>query len=1121
MSAVDDNTSDFDNSDEDLASLLADDDDIFGKRNSSALPSKKFSSDPPGLSPKKTKESPKHETISKDNTDIINKEIEKSSFSSSSPSHALNKNVSKDASTDQDALSNFLSDKSKVHAAFFKAAKTSSPIKSGKQNDSGNNESDFLDDLTPKFPVSENQPNDKLLETKIPADDEALSDDDEEEDDDDDILKTLGLDEEEETSHTSEKKGSSSFLDEFIKKLSPKHEAKKPTVIASKEKIIDDKKEISAPEDEEDILGNYTPTAPKKNESISDELNLTLQKKRGSLLKQVSFKDTPESPMKEKESISPVKIPQSNKSQQQKSTNETSSRTKRLGKMDSSKDDMDWLTFFKESPKKSSKTVEPETKKTGNATNSKQMPLNQPRMNRRKSSSADWLGLNEPETATNDDAIITEGKKMSNDEGADWLKSNQPIKPRRPRSTEKREDRKETLKANQALDSLFSDTKLKEPDNNHLHEQNLAPQSVGSSKLRSDSRKDFDLNTLGVTSDVDTSQQTASTFEKGPNSLNFKSKHPDIESMSSELMQQRQSQAVPSRSKNPLNVFTISQLKEAPHENIYVTQQAYQEAEKNAMNTLQMMLNNSMLEKEQLVKSSETMKLMYEEKLKTLENLYKDKVKSSEESFKNLETSLRMEFEAKIQALEDRLKTVQDEKKELESSVKGKLETIEKEHQKEIQRLKDLHSQAITVMKQDHEDALQRLKRLKEQEIEAVLSTQSHSRSLQHLTEQLEARTSELASLQARVEERTQAAFQEKQALLDLKERDLKALQSRLQKQLEEGDEERTRLQQLVLRLESRLQKYTMEGEEDRWEVQQMKAKLSVQQKYLDEEHKMNLFHIEKEKEKLRLSQDSLLHEQKTILLQLAQERQQLTQEKINMESLTKRIKEEEARLNIRKLKEESLGESQKRLIQEEESKLYFEKDRLKQESYQLERERESLEREKLELKNEREKFNELRLSVKRKADEVEEMALSAREEREQARFEHAAALKIKAEHHSRMQQISQQMQMLMEKQRELLAEKDKLSEEKLELERKKNSILCNRCKLSIDFPVTGMQPVSTVPMSPARKVKEISNHIPQSTIDPGLVVWYISAQKDREFLQEQLSFLRSLKDSNYEKINK
>lgn len=39
-------------------------------------------------------------------------------------------------------------------------------------------------------------------------------------------------------------------------------------------------------------------------------------------------------------------------------------------------------------------------------------------------------------------------------------------------------------------------------------------------------------------------------------------------------------------------------------------------------------------------------------------------------------------------------------------------------------------------------------------------------------------------------------------------------LQNRLQKQLDDSEEDKTRLQQLVLRLENRLQKQTMEGEE-------------------------------------------------------------------------------------------------------------------------------------------------------------------------------------------------------------------------------------------------------------------------------------------------------------------
>lgn len=49
-------------------------------------------------------------------------------------------------------------------------------------------------------------------------------------------------------------------------------------------------------------------------------------------------------------------------------------------------------------------------------------------------------------------------------------------------------------------------------------------------------------------------------------------------------------------------------------------------------------------------------------------------------------------------------------------------------------------------------------------------------RSLQHITDQLEARALELASLQSKVEERNQSTLKEKQAMLEAKERDLKSI---------------------------------------------------------------------------------------------------------------------------------------------------------------------------------------------------------------------------------------------------------------------------------------------------------------------------------------------------------
>ncbi|GFT60087.1 fas-binding factor 1 [Nephila pilipes] len=1184
--AGDDNTSDFDNSDEDLASLLADDDDdIFANKTFSGSTSKVTSDQNTVSSPKKSEGIPKSDS-----------KILKGDPSVTSSKKTFEKSSSKE--NDDDALQDFLNKSSLP--SFLSDSKKVSPIKrsANKISEDSRKESVFFSDLglnsknvtlknqTDKtlksnFSLSDDEDDDILkslesddkvsgtphkqrsgsvfddfLKSLSPknspkksvseAVDDVKGDDSEE----DDLLKSLESDEKDLTSLS---KQDGSFFDDFLKNISPKQSPKKSAKVGAKvEKSRDSYRKGSV---DEDISGKFSASPKKSNSPVKK--NSSVETKRENLQKQVSFKDilekSPEKTLKEKENH--MKEPSShltsthldNTVSDTKTINKATSQPRRSEKMGAtSKDETDWLNFFKESPKKSPKLKDTSLKQKI-ISDEMQSPSKDSQFNnnRRRSSSADWLGLSDSKSVSKGDVQISKASKIPVKTEDEWLTEKDQIKVSRPHTSPSKKQDSLEFSVENKIPMEMEDEWQAEKD---LIRESRPRTTPG--RRRQDNSQTIDMHWLsddsdtarknkGILASPGISREFALSSEVNATDLNIKKAVKETQNF-----QVAESREVPpslhfEKKEVDLQYYPPdSQAIQKPlktnyaHQNVSKDSGTGSEFRSDAnsnSHALQTVINNHIFEKDQLLKSFEAMKLMYEERIKSLEILHKDQLKTSEESFKSIETKLKLEIEAKIRALEDKLNNVELEKKLLEQNFKIKQEDTEKENLKEIQRLKDLHCQSISLIKQDHEEALQRLKRLKEQEVDAVLSTQAHSRSLQYLTEQLEARTAEMASLQMKLEERNQATMREKQALLDVKERDLKSLQNRLQRQLDNSDDERERLQQLVLKLESRLQKYATEGEEDRWEVQQLKARLSVQQKHLDEEYKFQMQQLEKEKDKLRLSQDSLLHEQKTVLIQLAQERQQLMQEKVDFELLAKRNKEDEAKLHVKVLKEESFIEKQKQYIQQEQSKIYFERSNVKQELELLEKEKEVLETEKQMLKDERLKMNELNFKLRRKENELEILAVSAAEEKERGQMEHQAALKIKADQQLREQQINKKMQELMEKEHNILSDKEKLTEEKFELERKKNSVLCNKCKLSLGHPVNAPpmsigQPTvnssNAAHMGASPFLNGISNTLVPSHLDPSLVVWYITAQKDREFLQEELSFLRSLKESskNYKK---
>ncbi|XP_054715417.1 fas-binding factor 1-like [Uloborus diversus] len=1094
------NKADFDDSEDDIGSLLADDDDdIFSKKKFSKSPKKPLDS---VVSPSKA---PSDHSSKKTNAFEIDNISDAPKFGlvKSSPKRSISRNKSKELydEKDQGVLDDLKFDISSA------SKEKHSPIKS--KESTFDEEEDYLRSLKTNelsFVSTKNFSDDNFSKANVFRDQ------------DDDILKDL--ESKGPAASNTGKRKSSSFLDDFLSKQSPKHTEQTSSDLETVRTVSREKSKDL--EEEEDILGSYIPSATRKQSQGIFEETTSSSSRRGSLFKQVSFKeDSQVSPVRKASSIIAAttepfksKIPEPKSlvsSKKEKNVNKATfeaksdkSSPKRSEKMKSKEDETDWLSFFKESPKKSSKPSESLTKDVAQKS---EFFESAPKLNsRRRSSGAEWLGLNESKSEIKESII----KEMPTEE-TDWQISGDFSKPPRPKTTgdiSARPRQKRNLNPSVETNWLHDDFEKDTGRNDLFTKDNADEKPVifqGTPSIPIYSEKSS-INDV-ISNKADQFSRIAKKEELNLQASGFKEVHNSRHEYMAPKMTNTPQQMLPSNMK-------ISQESMSPNP-LAVPIDSYQ--------YFQAKLAECMLEKDQLAKSCENLKLTYEEKIKAIESVHKNQLLSMDDLSKIKENSLKTEYETKLQASEEKVKLLEAEKMQFEKSYKSKFEAYEEQHKKEMLRLKDLHSQSLEIMKQDHEDALMRLKRLKDQEVEAVLSTQSHSRSLQNLSDQLEARAAELASLQVKIEGKSQAMLLEKQALLESKEKELKALQSRLHKQLEDGEEEKIRLQQLVLRLESRLQKNTIEGEEDRWEVQQLKAKLNIQQKHMEEEYKLHQHQYEKEKEKLRISQDSLLHEQKTVLLQLAQERQQLTQEKIELASLNKKQKEDEAKLNVRKLKEESMIETQKRALQQEESKLYFEKEQVRQTSQQLEREQEQLLRERQQLNDEREKLNNLQATIRKKTQDLEEMTLRMAEEKEQCRLERETAERIKTEHQSRLQHYAQQMAMIMDKERQILMEKEKLTEEKIELENKKNSMLCNKCKISAELPVSSpynpVNPVNAlgpiVQTTQAPLLNGMSNNPQLFGRDPSLVVWYVNAQRDQDFLQHELAFIESLKSKN------
>ncbi|XP_076366399.1 uncharacterized protein LOC143255114 isoform X2 [Tachypleus tridentatus] len=382
------------------------------------------------------------------------------------------------------------------------------------------------------------------------------------------------------------------------------------------------------------------------------------------------------------------------------------------------------------------------------------------------------------------------------------------------------------------------------------------------------------------------------------------------------------------------------------------------------------------LERDQLLQSMEAMRTRYQEEINHLQTFYQNQQKSTEEIYQQKETRIKEDYEKRIRELQTSVSELEREKSELIISQKQKLENLEQDRKEEVERLKNIHSSTVASLKKDHEEALSRLQRLKNQEIEAITSTQDYNRSLQALMDQLQARTLELSSLHAKVDSKHQQTLEEREELLQRKDKELQALELRLQHQQEEAEQERGRLQVLILRLESRLQQQTKEGEEERWKLQQERVRLEVHQRALEDERKLIEEEIERERKQLNISKDALLHEQKEVFSHLAREREKVMKEKTEWEFIQQHRQEQSSQSSMKNVQEEAELQAKKQSLESSRHRLQVEQERLQQVAQKIRIEEETLEREKYHIELEKNRLHELGLQVKRQSEEIEEMCM-------------------------------------------------------------------------------------------------------------------------------------------------
>ncbi|KAK5885222.1 hypothetical protein CesoFtcFv8_018955 [Champsocephalus esox] len=519
------------------------------------------------------------------------------------------------------------------------------------------------------------------------------------------------------------------------------------------------------------------------------------------------------------------------------------------------------------------------------------------------------------------------------------------------------------------------------------------------------------------------------------------------------------------------------------------------------------------LEREQSQMLLASVQQRHKQDMELMENTNKARVKLLEESAAQRETQARQECEDLMERLAAATRSAEQERTELQAQYQRKLTQAQQDRDREVERLRDLQRKSVLEMKKDHEDQVKRLKKLKEEEIDAVTSATSQTRSLTGVIEQMEQFSSRLGDLSSRVESTHEHTAQGLEQGARHRDEQLRMMQERLAQQQKAMAEERTYLKEIISRMDSQLNEQQRQLEKDRWKMTAEQAKAESTQRGLEGERHALSLQINMEREELERAKSALLEEQKSVMQHCAEERRKLAADWTHFHALEKQ-RHERAEREVSSLLERREGSIIG--LAQEQADLKLHTGELKQKQVVVAQERETLERLREELDSEKDRISSTALRLKTRAQEVEAFSKLAAEKFEEGERALQEAKRVETDHEARLRHIHSQTERLRQQEQRFLQERTRLSHLQ-----KDTKMLRQDAPISSFAQITPSLPDAVLPNPELTStlifppLTSLANS-QSMALQASLTLWKYTAEKDREYLQEEQVFLENLKKKSY-----
>ncbi|XP_053565156.1 fas-binding factor 1 [Bombina bombina] len=546
--------------------------------------------------------------------------------------------------------------------------------------------------------------------------------------------------------------------------------------------------------------------------------------------------------------------------------------------------------------------------------------------------------------------------------------------------------------------------------------------------------------------------------------------------------------------------------------------EAFLQAKRRVLD-LEAQVRKLQLEMEQQNLLLETLQQRQREDLELIESAHRSRLKLVEDSAKQREERLQIEIKELSAQYISKCHSAEREKSEMMAQYQKKLTEFQQEKETEVERIRELQRMSVQEMCKDHQEQLERLKRLKDQEIDAVTSASSHTRSLNGVIEQMESFSHKLSDLSHRVENNQFSTTQELEIGVRQREGQLKALQERLNQQQREMEEERSSLRTIITNMETRLSEQSRLLEQERWRVSAEQAKVESLQRSLEEQRRVMTQQMAMEREELERAKSALLEEQQSVMTRCADERRKLAAEWSEYHTQQKLIKDRTERDVARSIMVDTQREGAIISLAKEQADLKVQAAGLRSKEEQLTLAQEALEKERQEIRLEKEKVNASALRVRLRAEEIEGMSKLSSQRYEEGEKALREARRIESEHQNRLKSIQQKLEILRQQEESLRQERLNIAQMRRQLNQLQQSLPTApvQSPVGLHLSTETLQLNHGVSSLIGNEGSRKENQALQSSdLQATLAQMMLHAQQDRNFLEDEENFLETLKKSSW-----